>query len=117
MKRLYFLRHFVDPVLGGTKTTTLRRSSCRMKPGDTVEAVAKGKKFALLVIDSVEPMALDDLRPSDAASDGFDTVAEMKEAVSNIYPDGTTGYVMLRFHLGPAGEASSLPPKSKGRTA
>jgi hypothetical protein len=99
MSQLLFRREFIDAILGGRKTTTLRRwKSRRVKAG----TLAFSPNVGWLRIIACEVVQLNDLREADAKADGFPSLAELLHKLSQIYPengdDGRAWYrVAFRF--------------------
>jgi hypothetical protein len=84
MAQLLFKKYFWEPIRAGTKRTTLRRwTSPRVKTGGRAFAPGVG----WLRVDRVEPVELNVLKDDDARGDGFASMAEMRAALAEIYPD------------------------------
>ncbi|HUB24088.1 MAG TPA: ASCH domain-containing protein [Tepidisphaeraceae bacterium] len=110
MPQLPFKATFRSAILAGRKTTTLRRwRRCRLHVGQRVSAPGVGN----LIIDGIWPIQFDSLTESDANSDGFDSLADLKRAIQKIYPqqqsDGKQWF-KVQFHL-----ESQPPPAAPNR--
>jgi hypothetical protein len=112
MPQLFFKKIFLEAIRAGRKTTTLRRwAKCRIHPGDHVYSLALG----WLKIGVVENIDFDSLGEADAKADGFESLAELKKAVEEIYPDHKSdGKRWYRLHFA---LASPLAMPAKGKRA
>jgi hypothetical protein len=104
MPRLCFKKRFFDAILGGRKTSTIRRwKSCRISPGDRIFSPHLG----WLSILSCEKIELDELDESDAKADGLDSLADLHKVLDRIYPtprDHVKQWYRLTFSIRPLGE-------------
>jgi hypothetical protein len=96
MRRLPFAPEYVDRVLGGTKTTTIRKTT-RLREGEVVDATVKGQPFARLELESIEAVDLELLDDHDARADGFATADALRAKLHRRYP-GMRRLWRLRFH-------------------
>lgn len=81
---LMFKKCYFEAIRAGAKTATLRYWSRRMvKPGSVHLAPGLGR----LRIESVQPRRLEDLTEADARDDGFDSVAQLRAALAELYAD------------------------------
>ncbi len=97
MKGLTFRAQYVPLILAGSKVTTIRRPSNRLPVvGDRIRLVCRYDRPPFALADVVETLDLtaDELTTSDAEADGFDSLAELIDA--------------LRHHAG-AGGPDALP--------
>jgi hypothetical protein len=84
MSLIFFDKRYVQAILRGEKTTTLRRwKSRRVRPGG--RALAPGVGW--LKILACDPVALSDLTEADAQADGFGSLKELFETLAQIYPN------------------------------
>lgn len=88
MRQLAFKQVYIDPILQGAKTTTLRRNA-RVAEGDLVNATCRRghPPFAVLRVRKVHEVRIDDLTDGDAMEDGFVDREDLKKAISDIYPE------------------------------
>jgi len=112
MPQLFFKKIFLDAIRTGRKTTTLRRwAKCRIHPGDRVYVLRLG----WLAIGMVEVIEFHALGDTDAKADGFASLAELKNAMDEIYPDHKRdGKRWYRIHFEWDAEAV-IPAKGKRR--
>jgi hypothetical protein len=121
MPRLNFKRQFCQAVLGGQKTTTLRRwKRCALEAGDRVHS----KGIGWLRIGSCEAVQLSKLSGKDARADGFASLRELFAVLKRIYPnqkgDGKKWYRVVfslekRAHRAPTenGQITAKKPAPK----
>ncbi|OYT32149.1 MAG: hypothetical protein DRJ64_00440 [Thermoprotei archaeon] len=84
-KYLRFKKEYIDKILRGEKTTTIRRGI--LSPShDVVYLESDGKIYGELVLKSVRYTKISKLRDSDAVADGFKDLKELKSVLSSIYP-------------------------------
>src|SRR4051812_4479977 len=84
MGQLLFKKRFVEAIRAGEKTTTIRRwPTCRLNAGERVFSQGIG----YLIVESAKPIDLKRLRRTDARADGFETLAELREALHAFYPE------------------------------
>ncbi|MCD6563594.1 MAG: ASCH domain-containing protein [Thermoproteales archaeon] len=85
-KYLRFKKEYVKKILEGRKTTTIRKGILSLSH-DTVYLESNGKIYGRLALKSVRYTKLSNLRESDAKADGFKNLDELKNALTDIYPD------------------------------
>ena len=84
MSLLLFKKQFIQSIRAGQKTTTIRRwTTSRVR--ERQRAFAPG--IGWLIIEAVEQIAILELTPADAQSDGFASKAEMIASLRDLYPD------------------------------
>jgi hypothetical protein len=86
---LGFTKDYIEPILTGAKTTTLRRSRPNLAPGDVFGARCRytDPPFALLRVVRVESVAVSGLTSEDAARDGFSGIEHLRQAIARLYPN------------------------------
>ncbi len=97
---LWFRNDYVDPILAGTKTSTIRRQNGRLpRAGDVVAAsVGPRPAFATLKIRSVETLRLIQIDDRLARDDGFPNAKTLRARLVETYP-GETNFVLIRFDV------------------
>jgi hypothetical protein len=122
MGQLLFKKCFHPLIAQGRKRATIRRwVRCSLSAGQRVFSPGVGG----LIIASCQMIQLDDLTDSDAAADGFDSLAELKSTLRRLYPqadcDGKHWY-RIRFEVerktpaaAPARAAKSANPSAARR--
>ena len=99
MPLLTFKRKFEEPILTGRKTTTLRRVSCKVLPGDLCTATGGDETtFTYLKILGVRHVWLDQLTNAMALADGLGDAEDLREGLERFYP-GVEEFVLIRFRL------------------
>ena len=99
MPQLFFKKRFQDAIRAGTKRTTIRRWNRPMLRAGQ-QAFSPG--LGWLVIDAVDVVSFDALGDADAASDGFDSLGEMKRLLIELYPHHASDrkqWFRIRFRL------------------
>lgn len=84
MKGLTFRAQYVPLILAGEKFTTIRRPSNRLPvQGERIRLVCRYDRppFALATVLAVVDVTMAELTPSDARADGFDSLAELVDAL------------------------------------
>jgi hypothetical protein len=85
---LYFQRRFFDAIRSGAKTQTVRLWKFqRVKPEQSCHVPGLGR----VRIESVEEIDLAALTADDARLDGFESLAELRQEIARLYPDGLDG--------------------------
>ena len=102
MPVLRFTREWVDPILDGRKTQTLRKNVARtVRPGEVVDAQCgsryRPETFAQLEVISVEPVALDDLTRGDARREAV-TYRRLIDGIQSLYP-GVSQFTRVIFRV------------------
>lgn len=99
-ERLGFLPEYVDPILDGRKTATVRATDT-VEAGQRVLAHVKGRPFAVLKVTRVLPVTLDTLTASHARWLNQPDVETLRRDVAAIYPQARKGadLYLFRFHL------------------
>ncbi|MDB5332379.1 MAG: hypothetical protein JWP03_3530 [Phycisphaerales bacterium] len=99
MSQLFFKKHLQDAIRAGRKQTTIRRwARPQLCAGKRVYALGLG----WLNVEGVEPVELDRLSDIDAQADGFDTIAALRAALFELFPDHATDgkqWFRVRFSL------------------
>jgi hypothetical protein len=104
MPRLTFKRKFEEPILTGRKTTTMRRVSCKVLPGDLCTATGGDQTtFAYLKVLGVRHVRLDQLTNAMALADGLRDAEDLREGLELFYP-GVEEFILIRFRLATAAE-------------
>lgn len=95
---LWFQQQYVDPILNGTKTCTIRKHT-RNVPAVGTEcdfSVGPRTPFARAVIQAVQPLTLAQITDDIARADGFDNSAALRESIRRLYPS-VRRFVLIRF--------------------
>jgi hypothetical protein len=91
MARLPFRPEYVDPILDGSKTTTMRKTKPRCEPGQDIEATVgrgvSGRTFATLHIEGIEKVDTEALGTADALADGYPSVEALLRELRRFYPN------------------------------
>lgn len=89
-------------VIAGTKTTTIRKTTCRVQKGEVVAATGRNYQVIayLYVTGTQELTRADIVRRANvlAESDGIESGAVLVEALARIYPRYRT-LLLIRFRL------------------
>lgn len=98
--RLAFLPEYVEPILDGRKTSTVRGTD-PVEAGQRVLATVKGKPFAVLKVSRVVRTTLDGLDATHAKWHGDPDVETLRATVLRFYPKARTGadLYVVRFHV------------------
>ncbi len=80
---LLFKKRFHEAIVRGEKTTTLRFWKRRQVRPDSVHTVPHLGRLRIL---DVAPADLDTLDETDAQADGFESVAQLRVALEEMYP-------------------------------
>ena len=81
---LLMKKEFFDAIRRGDKTTTVRLwRHRRVRPGAVHTVPGLGK----VRIEDVQTVALAELTESDAAADGFASLADLRAALARMYPE------------------------------
>ena len=88
MKRLSFKKVYIEPILDGSKRQTIRKASSGMVVGDVVASTCSWTQppFAFAEVTKVQLVRIEDLTPEHAWADGFDSLEELHEVLSELYP-------------------------------
>lgn len=101
MKRLSFKSRYIEPILDGTKTQTLRRYSTTLpQAGEPVSFRCRQDQpaFATARVVAVDgPLTLDDLDEADAAVNGYENLESFLDDVRVLY--GSAGLARVSFVL------------------
>ena len=106
MGQLFFKKRFQEAIRAGIKRTTIRRWN---KPMARAGERAWSPGLGFLHIEAVEAVDLDKLSDADALTDGFETVAALKDALHQLFPDHASDakqWFRVRFALPAAGEGA-----------
>jgi hypothetical protein len=113
MKQLFFKGRFVELILSGKKTQTLRKPKSTQSAfagmshlyseGDLISARNRYHEpaFATLRVLGCELTHIDELTDRDASADGFEDLAELKQTIRETYPDADGALWRIRFELVP----------------
>ena len=95
---IFMTQQYVDLVLGGTKTSTIRPwPKCSLRPGATISFNGRARATCT----AIERRRLSDLSDADIYADGFETRDEFRTAFLSHYPTATDGTLVwiIRFAL------------------
>lgn len=110
---IFLKRRYVDLVLAGTKTSTIRPwPRCRLRPGSPISF--NGHLRA--VCTSVERRRIADLLDADIHADGFATRADFERAFHTTYEHATpeTAVWVIRFELASSQSARAAVTSDQG---
>jgi hypothetical protein len=95
---LWFQQQYVDPILNGTKTCTIRTHTRNVPAVGTECEFSVGPRtpFARAVIQSVVPVTAQQLTDDVARADGFANAAAMRDELRRLYPS-VRRFVLIRF--------------------
>lgn len=99
MARLAFKQGFIEPILKGAKTSTLRPST-RVQAGDDVDLACQWGKppFARARVESVSEVRREDFDEDLARAEGFESLEDLLDVIDQLYP--TVGsFVRIDFAL------------------
>ena len=87
--RISFKKMWIEPILQGHKTQTMRSRKPKYEVGDRVAATCEWGKppFCELVVADVERISLDQITDQVARADGFASAVELREFLEATYPD------------------------------
>lgn len=88
MRRIGFQARWIEPILSGVKTSTIRRASGPLpRPGEVVGLRCRYDQppFAHARIVSVSPLALGQVDEQIARSDGFEGISALCRAILDLY--------------------------------
>ncbi|MEM3936606.1 MAG: ASCH domain-containing protein [Thermofilaceae archaeon] len=96
---LLFSKKYLQDLLSGRKTATIRLGSVRYRPGDVTLVHCGGLVLGRVRIKSVERKKLIDLTEEDARIDGFESLRDLLVAIRQHYPNirANTPLTVLRF--------------------
>jgi len=104
---LLFKKKFLPAIRTGQKTQTIRLwKHRRMRTGQRSYVPGVGA----ILIESVEPISLDELTDTDAELDGFPSLAALRQELADLYLAQAEGhqFYRVRFSLAPR-ETSDEP--------
>ncbi|WP_297775438.1 ASCH domain-containing protein [Mycobacterium sp.] len=86
--QLGFTANYIEPILAGAKTTTLRARRPKFGPGDVFGARCRygDPPFAMLRCVRVEGVTVAGLTAQDALLDGFDSAEALRATLRKLYP-------------------------------
>jgi len=87
VEKINFDEEFVDLIIKGEKTTTVRRGIKSYPVGRLVELTVNYKPFTLAKVKKVVVKRVKELTDEDAKRDGFNTRDELISALKRIYGD------------------------------
>jgi uncharacterized protein YqfB (UPF0267 family) len=100
MPLLRFQARWIDPILSGAKTQTLRRSlSGSVLCAEVVDAACRYDRpaFARLRVTAIDRVGVAELTEIDAVREGL-SLEELRETVESLYP-GVRALLRVRFAL------------------
>jgi len=109
VRRLSFKKAYIEPILAGRKTSTLRAGT-HIDVGDEVMLTCDWGKppFAYAIARAVSDVGLADIDSDLARAEGFDTREELVAALLDHYPD-VERFVRVDFELQPrVGDGGSV---------
>uniref|UniRef100_A0A7J3X5Y5 ASCH domain-containing protein n=1 Tax=Thermofilum pendens TaxID=2269 RepID=A0A7J3X5Y5_THEPE len=86
LKHIMFSWLYLDKLLKGEKSLTIRAKKPNLKPGDLALVHSQGMILGKVRILSVQAKRLKDLGEEEAAQEGFQSVDQLKEALKKHYP-------------------------------
>ncbi|GAB6147652.1 ASCH domain-containing protein [Stetteria hydrogenophila] len=101
---------YVDKLLEGAKTTTVRLGVFKPKYSEVI-IHGHGRPVAKARIVKVEYKRVSELTDEDARRDGFQSVEEMIEALRRVYGDVKSDDVVTILHLDVVQRLDDLPPE------
>jgi len=113
VRRLSFKKAYIEPILAGRKTSTLRAAT-HVQEGDEVNLACEWGKppFAVVIATAVTDVGLADVDEDLARAEGFDSREELVAALAEHYPE-LDRFVRIDFEILRAGSAA----RSAGRSA
>ena len=93
-------RRYVGGILSGAKRSTIRLGIIRLT-SNRLYVECGGLVYGEVIVDSIKYAKLSELSEEDAVVDGFESLGEMREALTGIYPGiGDEDWVtVIRFRL------------------
>lgn len=85
MEKINFDEEYINPILEGKKTTTVRRGIKSYPVGRLVELTVNNRAFAIAKVRKVVVKRLTELTDEDALRDGFASREELITALRRIY--------------------------------
>jgi hypothetical protein len=113
MSQLFFKRVYQEAIRAGRKHTTIRRWG---RPMVSAGRRAFSPGLGWLMIDAVDTVALEELDDRDAKADGFETAADMRKLLAELYPRHATDnkqWFRVKFSLD---EPQDRTPKAHRNT-
>lgn len=98
MASLSFKKAYIEPIVQGHKTATLRARKPRFDVGDRIAAFCQWGRpaFAELLCTDVEQVQIAELTDRVARADGFESAAALRDELAQLYP-GETVFWLIRF--------------------
>ncbi len=87
MRHLMVDGKYLDAILSGRKTLTIRLNKPKLEPGDLAYIHSKGKIRGIIRVKRVYSKRFEELTEEEAMKDGFETLEELKEALQEHYGD------------------------------
>ncbi len=87
MEKINFDKEYVDLIIKGEKTTTVRRGIKSYPVGKLVELTVNYKPFTIAKVKKVVVKRVKELTDEDAKRDGFNSREELISALKRIYGD------------------------------
>lgn len=99
MKKILFKRKFLDLIISGKKTQTIRNwKNTKIQIGEVVEAT-NIKDGVNIIINSINKKKFSEVTEEEAILDGFQSLKELKEEVSKIYENSDFEAYIINFSL------------------
>uniref|UniRef100_A0A7C4BA97 ASCH domain-containing protein n=1 Tax=Thermofilum pendens TaxID=2269 RepID=A0A7C4BA97_THEPE len=86
LKHIMFSRLYIDRLLKGEKSLTIRAKRPNLKPGDLALVHSLGMIVGKVRVLSVQAKRLKDISEEEAVQDGFESVDQLKAALKKHYP-------------------------------
>ena len=77
-----FNEAYVTNILVGKKAASIRSNVRGLKVGSVIPFTSNGRRFAMAKIDEIRPLRFKELSEEDARRDGFETLQELREGLS-----------------------------------
>ena len=80
-----FNEAYVSNILKGKKIASIRSNVRGLKVDSLIPFTANGRRFAIARINEIRPVRFRELSEEDAKRDGFETLKELREGLSQFY--------------------------------
>ena len=116
MRQMAFKKAYIEPILDGRKTQTLRARTSHVE-GDIIRAMCHWGKppFAYLEVTGVEPVALAEITDDMACADGYDDAEDLKTILVDLYP-GVRTFFRIAFRPVAPETARELDERQRERS-
>ena len=110
MKQIFFKARFVPLIMSGQKSQTVRAKT-RLRPGDVVQARNRYElpAFTFLKVLAVDAMRRDELTEADATADGFNSLSELQQTLTELYPELSESSELYRIRF----ERTDIPARTQ----